>query len=341
MQDPERRTEHTLVTRSILSPDALQDMVARHYDVGAAHACTFLGPTTNDHYLVETATDRYVLRLYCVGRRSPADIAYELDALVHLRRAGAPVAFPIAGRDGQLSYPIVAPEGERVAVLFSYAPGKPAGSSLADDHRGTLVGRTLAELHRASDDFLPQHPRLPLDLVTLLEQPLQRIEPYLRHRPDDLKYLVRIAGLLHRRLTELSGELAWGFCHGDFHGWNIHLAEDGLTTIFDFDNCGPGWRAYDLATYLHNLGLDAAKGATWQSFRRSYAERRPISEADAEAVPLLVAICEFWLMGGRAARVADWGILGLDDRLDRGIRFLKRWETEYLQNASASAEHDG
>jgi thiamine kinase-like enzyme len=37
-----------------------------------------------------------------------------------------------------------------------------------------------------------------------------------------------------------------GFCHGDFHGGNA-CQKDGSFTFYDFDCCGWGYRAYDLA----------------------------------------------------------------------------------------------
>jgi Ser/Thr protein kinase RdoA (MazF antagonist) len=132
-----------------------------------------------------------------------------------------------------------------------------------------------------------------------------------------------------------------GFCHGDFHGWNVHVAADGSPTVFDFDGCGPGWRADDLATFRHSLGLDPAKSASWASFLQGYAERRPVAAADGAAIAPFVALCELWVMGGRVARVPDWGILWLDDRLERGVRFLKRWEAEHLDLPASHAAGDG
>ena len=41
-----------------------------------------------------------------------------------------------------------------------------------------------------------------------------------------------------------------GPCHGDATEHNAHLSDDGLVTLVDFDRGGPGWRAYELATFL-------------------------------------------------------------------------------------------
>ena len=51
---------------------------------------------------------------------------YELDLLTHLQRKGAPVSSPIPRKDGSFTHLLHAPEGDRYAVLFTYAPGDAA-----------------------------------------------------------------------------------------------------------------------------------------------------------------------------------------------------------------------
>ena len=41
--------------------------------------------------------------------------------------------------------------------------------------------------------------------------------------------------------------------HGDVQGHNHHLTEDGQIIWFDFDLCGWGWRAYDIAYYYTRI----------------------------------------------------------------------------------------
>ncbi|WP_429842749.1 hypothetical protein [Brevibacillus sp. FIR094] len=39
-------------------------------------------------------------------------------------------------------------------------------------------------------------------------------------------------------------------CHGDLQGnFNTNFCDDNTYTHFDFDLCGYGWRAYDLAAF--------------------------------------------------------------------------------------------
>ena len=45
-----------------------------------------------------------------------------------------------------------------------------------------------------------------------------------------------------------------GLCHGEIYTGNIHRNELEALTIFDFDFCGYGWRAYDVASFLGIFG---------------------------------------------------------------------------------------
>jgi Ser/Thr protein kinase RdoA (MazF antagonist) len=57
--------------------------------------------------------------------------------------------------------------------------------------------------------------------------------------------------------------------HADFHGWNLMWSEDQLS-IFDFDDCGFGLEAQDLAVALYYLDTpeqDAALLAGYKSVR--------------------------------------------------------------------------
>lgn len=311
------------VTRSILSADALVDELLSDYDIGMPLACTFLAPTTNDTYRVDAASGIYVLRIYRAGRRSLSDVRAELDALIHLRRKGVSVSSPIAGRDGDLVRVLDAPEGPRYAVLFSYAPGRPRPRDSALDR--SADGRLLADIHAASDNLPAPPSQVPLDLTYLLDQPLASLNPFLDHRPNDRVYLANQVEWLRNAVGRLSGLLDWGFCHGDYHGWNIHLADDQHLTVFDFECCGFGFRAWDLATYRWSI---RRQDDTWSSFLHGYSERRQLREADRTGIPLFVAIREIWLLGNRAANARDWGALGVDERVDAGLAFLREWRKD-------------
>jgi Ser/Thr protein kinase RdoA (MazF antagonist) len=316
------------VIHSTLAPDALLAEVARAYALGAPVACQLLKRGLNDTYLVATRGGRYVARVYRARWRTPSEIAYELELLGHLAARGVPVAVPVPARDGTLARTLAAAEGPRQLVVFSYAQGRPLAWGEAAHCR--LAGRLLAAVHAAADGFASAHARAPLDLEHLVDRPLAALRPFLAHRPEDWRYLEGLAGRLRARAAAAAAAgLDWGVCHGDFGGGNIHLGEDGTPTVFDFDLCGPGWRACDLAA-TRSVAMGDKQGGAWEAFVGGYAEARPLGAADLAAAPLFHALCHLASLGVFADNVAEWGILDMSDwLLDRELAFFREWEAEH------------
>ena len=330
-------------THSILSTAALVEQVLPAYDLAAPGApveCRLLNRGLTDTYLVRAADERYVLRVYRTGWRSDAEVRYELDVLDHLGRKGVPVATPVRRKDGRLLGAVRAPEGRRQVVLFTYARGKDDRLGRGFVRNATLYGEAVAAIHAATDDFVSRNARFRIDLGHLLDQPLETIRPLLEHRPDDWHYLAGLAEKLRRRVEDLPVDaLETGFCHGDFHGGNAHL--DGTTlTFFDFDCCGPGWRAYDVAVFLWGWSLQRRKKADrlWAAFLKGYTKRRPLAPLDLAAVPLFVAIRHIWLLGLHTGNGHDWGFGWMNDRyFDRALKFLREWERDRIDRVDGPA----
>ncbi len=253
------------VVHSVPDPSALVSEVLVDYDIGQVIACNFLKYGLNDTYLVRTSDNSYILRVYRFGWRSEADIHYELDLLGHLRSQGVPVSTPIAAREGDRLRGVYTPEGERTVVLFTYAPGQRFNLE-ADDQR-RAYGRAVAAIHHASDAFVSSHARFHLDVAHLIDQPLSRFLPFLAHRPNDQIYMQTLAEKLRTGIASMpTAELDFGFCHGDCHGGNAHIAPDNtIVTFFDFDCGGPGWRAYDLAVFRWGCAL-RENAYRWEAF---------------------------------------------------------------------------
>ncbi len=137
------------------------------------------------------------------------------------------------------------------------------------------------------DRYSPRHTRFELDARHLLDEPLQKIVPFLQHRTNDLKLVQETADRLRNRLAAAgaSGGYDWGVCHGDLHGWNVFHSEDEGLTHFDFDCCGMGWRSYDVSVFLWarvdgKTGNDSFKDDCWDSFLKAYMKERPLSDQD-------------------------------------------------------------
>ena len=252
--------------------------------------------------------------------------------LNHLSNKGISVAKPILKRDGDYITVILAPEGERYAVLFTYAEGKEAPYEEDIETKAFNYGREAAKIHRATADFSSSHARFSLDMTDPLNAPLKKISSMLAHRQADWNYLQQLADKIRHRFAELpSKELEQWFCHGDLHGGNANFADDGTITFYDFDCGGWSWRAYDISVFRWSGRLREEEMKYWQPFIRGYTEERTLNELDLQAVPLFIGIRHFFLLDIHICGGKDWGFGWMNDKyFDKAIAFFQAWETEYL-----------
>jgi Ser/Thr protein kinase RdoA (MazF antagonist) len=309
------------IVRSIASPEALLAQVLIHYEIGEPIDCSFLNPGLNDTFEVSTKANRFILRIYRAGWRTIADILYEFDILRHLDRRGVAVSVPVARRDGAYLQEVQAPEGIRFAALFTYAPGKPQD---LNEETARVYGASAAVIHNESTDFRSPNPRFDLDLEHLITAPVHNILPLLADRTDDQADLQRMADALRDGVGRLPlDQLEAGFCHGDFHGGNAHM-NDKAITFFDFDCCGPGWRAYDLAVFRWAARHKAVEEVQWPAFLSGYRGHREVTDLDMAAIPWFVAIRQLWWHGLHAGLAQDYGRGWMNAKYwDNGMTFLR------------------
>ena len=173
------------VHHSVLAADSLIDVVGDAYDLEAPITCRLFSANSNDHYLITSSTTKAMLRIYHHDHywlTSAAHYHFELDWLDYLHQHDLPVSYPLPQRNGTLLGALMAPEGIRYYTLFSFAPGTVRYPlTVAQCH---LLGKSLAQIHRASNSFITSHPRHHFDLAFLLDDAIEQIRPFLHNRPD-------------------------------------------------------------------------------------------------------------------------------------------------------------
>ena len=322
------------VLYSTLRAEAVADFVLAHYDLPGSITCKLLRRGFNDTFEVRIEYGaRFIFRLSARRARGEADVASETAFLAYLDRQGIPVAAAVPLRDGSLFTSALFAEGQRPAVLFRYAEGRPsqAGSSAADARAN---GVTLARIHAAAGGFGDQG-RYRLDLDHLLYRPLSAILA-LADLGDSLRTgLIELTGRLSSALAERD-RLSWTRCHGDCHGYNANIVVEGpragQAVFFDFDDGGPGYLAYDLAVFLWCcVSFGRKQHAFWHAFIEGYRSIREVQLADFEAVPLFVPIRHIWLVGEYAGRIHEWGREAApNDWIATQLEFMLAWEKEKL-----------
>lgn len=321
-------TQFFPVEYSLLASTALAELVAEQYALSLPITCTLLQHGDNDTYLVRSADDRYVLRVWHHDDRWLAEAEGEMLLLAALAAHGAPVVRPIQRRDGAYVQAVRAPEGTRFVGLFAYAEGSPPGKAINGD-QAYAYGKAVAHLHTAADALCTTYARPQLDLARLLDAPVQIITPLLAHRPHDVAYLKELAQHLRDQLNQLpQTPPIYGLCHGDLHKTNVLCDQNNQLTIIDFDCCGYGWRAYDLAVLFWSTRHLPQAAPVRAAFLRGYTEQRSLAAQELASIPRFVAaqhICITAVEIEQAAR-GVWGSEPITDTyFDDRLRFLRTW----------------
>lgn len=320
-------------TYSTLSVSALAVDLLPNYAIGEIADCKLYSVGVNDTYQVRTKKgETYFLRVYRSGLRTRAEVEYELDMLEHLHRKGVAVAHPLVDQENRRLLEVDAPEGQRFAVLFTQAVGIEPSYDENPEEMSHRYGQAVARIHNALQDFNSQHIRPHIDLQHLIEIPLVNIQPVLSRRAEDWAYLQQFANAVSQHITALpAGALELGACHGDLQGYHAHIANDGTLTFYDFDFCGSGFRAYDLAVFRWCGRLSDKELVWWEPYLRAYRELRPLADLDLQAVPLFICARHIWHMGLHTGNASDWGYGDLNDAyFDKRLKWLRELEADYL-----------
>ncbi|MGH2415957.1 MAG: phosphotransferase, partial [Microcystaceae cyanobacterium] len=289
IQPWETKKAHSIfpVTYSTLDSQALVTQVLPYYEIEAVTSCQFWHRGLSDVYLIETLSKLYILRVSHHHWRSKTEVDFELELLDFLQQRRLPVAYPLKTKIGSLSIEIHAPEGKRYAALFPHAPGQVAVGDL-NHSQSFLLGKTVAEIHQAAQEFRTNAQRQSLSLDYLLDASLSIIEPFLRDKTPDLNCLLQVSAQIKHQLQGLPTEPPyWGICWGDPHSGNAHFTTDDRITLFDFDQCGYGWRIFDIAKFLQVSLQTGLSRSVREAFLNGYQACEPVTNIEFDALKAL------------------------------------------------------
>jgi Ser/Thr protein kinase RdoA (MazF antagonist) len=314
---------------SLLRPDELATAVSRNFDVGPVAACNLQRSFINDTYRVNASDRTWFLRVTPAGWRTAREVAAEISFVCDLGKAGAPVIEPVPLADGSgYVLELNAPEGTRAAVLFAAASGveptfdtKPASLVTA-----RAYGRISAKLHAIADQLPPIADRPPIDRAAVLCRPLAIIGAQ-AGTPERRDWLAQLGERLAPVLADPG--LTIGFAHGDLNTANI-LFDGEHATVIDFDCCGQGWRANDIAAFARGITLSRPPGADATALISAqlagYSEVSSIHPADARAIPAFLLVQRLWMASLHYERVNRFGLTSFGPAYtDRLFAWLHAW----------------
>lgn len=197
----------------------------------------------------------YALRININSPRTIENVKAEIAWVRFLAEDGkVHVPVPIKNCEGEFYTTIFHVPSQRTlnCVLYSWLDGEELGDEPSVDQLKKL-GAAMATLHLSSENFeLPQDAKLPSFL-----DPLWETEDLLLGNRSVLDSASR--DLISQALNEIRSETQRLFkanksqiIHADLHGWNL-MWNDGIVSVFDFDDSGIGLPLQDLATAIYYL----------------------------------------------------------------------------------------
>lgn len=249
----------------------------------------------NTNYFVETPAGRFVLTVF--ERLGFTELPYYLRLMQHLARRGVPVPEPRTDAHGEVLHSI---RGKPAAVVDRL----PGHSRLAPDAgHCASVGRVLARMHLAADDFGMRQPNLRglpwwTETVPVVRRFLSPEQQALID--SELAFAQQLAA------SAAFAALPRGQVHADLFRDNVLFeadagGDDELTGCFDFYFAGTDTFVFDLAVCLNDWAIDVDSGRLDEdradAFVRSYEQQRPLTSGEQRLLPAVMrgAALRFWI----------------------------------------------
>ncbi|WP_312514864.1 homoserine kinase [Massilia sp.] len=244
----------------------------------------------NSNFFLTTEVGQYVLTIFENLRFE--QLPFYVGLMAHLAERGIPVPAPVANNDGAMVVPLHGKPAIIVSRLKGASQLDPQPVHCAD------VGRMLARMHLAAQDFALQQPNLRgLDWWAATAP---AVIPHLN--PDEAALLnSEVAYQRDFAAGSTYGALPRGPVHADLFRNNVMFEGERLSGCFDFYFAGVDTWLYDVAVTVNDWCIDLATGVLdverVRALLDAYHAVRPFTAAEAEAwQPLLRAgALRFWL----------------------------------------------
>jgi homoserine kinase type II len=266
------------------------------YDLGALLSYKGIAEgVENSNFLVHTERGNFILTLY-EKRVAAGDVPFFLALMEHLATRGITCPLPVHDRNGNVLRTLAGRPAAIVTFLDGVWIRRPGNKHCA------ALGAALAKLHLAGADF----PKARANALSV--DSWRKLYQQADGRADGVQ-----AGLVETITGELGYlEKQWprglpqGVIHADLFPDNVFFLGDRLSGLIDFYFACTDALAYDLAVCLNawcfetDHSYNVTKG---RALLQAYAQVRPLSAAEREALPLLArgAALRFLL-----TRLVDW-----------------------------------
>lgn len=244
----------------------------------------------NTNYFLSTDQGEYVLTVF--ERLSHAQLPFYLYLMKHLAERGIAVPDPQSNSQGDILLTLLDKPAAVVNRLAGESQMQPGPAHCA------AMGRNLAQMHMAAQDFDQQQPNL--RGLAWWNDTVPQILPFLTSEQ---------AQLLSHELAfqnHISGSSAYtamprGPVHADAFRNNVMFEGDSLSGVFDFYFAGVDHWLFDLGVCINDWCIDDDTGvmdeARLHAMLDAYQSVRPLQRAERQMfnAMLRAAALRFWI----------------------------------------------
>jgi Ser/Thr protein kinase RdoA (MazF antagonist) len=259
----------------------------------------------NTSFRVQHESGDWYLRVYNQHRRNRIEVESELLWMEAL--ADAALAVPVPRRTEDDSLVWQSPTKLTTESYFVCVTSWLNGETIPGDKRNSLhyatLGRLLAQVHQHSISWKPpvgfSRPRC--DGICIY----RKLEPLVRQKSQDLDAQLKVEldearnALLRAEKILKRDPARYGLVHGDPSFGNI-LFKDKTPLLLDFDDCGYGYFASDLAVVLAGAWGKTGYDENRSALLNGYQTERSLIDAEIDTLPIMMA--------ARAASLILWAI---------------------------------
>lgn len=161
----------------------------------------------------------------------------------------------------------------------------------------------------------------------LLDHSMCFITPVFKERVNKIDYLQQQIEAIKLKLADFNLSYSapdYGVCVGDLHLDNAHFTNKNQPTLFDFDQCGYGWRAFDITKFIQVTLWRKIDEKVIKCFINGYQTIRQLSTAELASILVFTKMAHIWVMGINcqvAGEVVPYGHF-TDEWLDSKLALL-------------------
>lgn len=320
------------VIASTLSQTELGEFINEKYQLENHFDCKLFRTGVNHTYFLSNVNTKYVVRVYCHNWRTKAEIQEEVDLLNSLKKYNLSVSTPIPDKNGNLIQEILAPEGLRYVVLFTFAEGEKM--RFMTNETCFVIGSMMARIHNVT--ATKKINRINYNSDVLLYKAYEKLNLFFSEDLDEMIYLKQISSKIANRFEKIHlSEDQKGIVHLDIWYDNLSVNKENEITIFDFDNCGNGSLILDIGYFCKQLFFIETDKNEYEtkveSFINGYKKVRNLSEKELDLIPEAGASIFVFYLGIQAQRF-DWSNIFLTENyLKMFVGRIKNWLDYYKE----------